>query len=267
MSETRDLISWLCYQSRTFERRQFLHGRLRCIAVVFDEFGYEYDACYRYVQSLTKKRQHTLFSAIRQLQHGHMQRLEIRREQHRIKALEKQTRHAAWLFIRSLLQARIADNWVLLIRPRIRFELASPHYLRAIYRDEPIVVTADLDGLFPPLNVNDLPEQLIDFPNELHAIVSIHKPLQITQPRPCMMRGLSDEELKQFIKSEQKQTSLCRDGIALKLWSDGLLRTDTDDVMFATIPDIQLQPESTIAYHVLVSIFPFTVFGLIAIYV
>lgn len=263
----RDLVFWLCYHSRTFERRQFLEGRFRSVAVMFDGMGYAYDECLRYAQSLTKARQRSLSSAIRRLQTGYRQRLEIRREQHRLKALEKQNRHSAWLLVRSILQTHVHENWILLIRPRIRYELSSPNYLKAIYRDEPIVVTADLNALFPLVNPVELPEQLIDYGNELHAIVSINKPIQIMQPRPPMMRGLSDEELQQFIANEQQQTMLLKDGMGLKLWADGTLRSDTDDVMYACGPDILFQPESTIAYPFLEPIFPWPVFGLVAVYV
>lgn len=266
----RDLVFWLCYHSRTFERRQFLEGRFRSVAVMFDEMGFAYDECLRYAQSLTKRRQRSLSSAIRRLQNSHFQRLQIRREQHRLKTVEKHNRHAAWLLLRSIFQAQIVYNWILLIRPRIRYELSSPNYLKAIYRSEPLIVTAHLDALFPLVNPRELPEQLIDYGNELHAIVTITKPvngIQITQPMPPLLRGLSDEELKQFIDREQKQTILCKDGIGLKLWAEGTLRSDNDDVMFAWGPDILFQPESTIAYPFLEPIFPWPVFGLVAMYV
>jgi hypothetical protein len=82
-----------------------------------------------------------------------------------------------------------------------------------------------------------------------------------------MIRGLSDEELQQFTVERHMQTTLWKDGISLKLWADGTMRTDNDDVMFSNQPDILLQPESTIAFHfVLDRIFPWPVFCLVVEY-
>jgi hypothetical protein len=184
-----------------------------------------------------------------------------------MKTLEKHNRHAAWLLIRSILQIQMVDNWILSVYPRIRYELSPPCSLKPIYQSEPLVLLARLDALFPKVELTDLPEQLLDYPNELHAIVSILKPIQITQPRPTLVRGLSNEDLQDFINNDQKQTVLLKDGIALKAWADGSLGTDVDDVFFAVMPDIRFNPEATIAYRILNGIVPFPVFGLMAMYV
>lgn len=138
------------------------------------------------------------------------------------------------------------------------------------YRSQPIIVLAHLDALFPLVHAHELPLQLADFPNDLHAIVSIRKPskgLTLQQPRPCMMRGLSDDELRQCINEPIVHTTLWKDGIGLKLWADGTLRTDNDDVLFAIHPDMVLQPESTVAFPFLEPILPWTLFCLVVEYV